>query len=108
MSGVSTCKLPVGVCRVGTEGELQWTEAEVRDPPTDGDAAQTPIEGDIAMGAAEGPPADRGAAQLPVADVGPVVPGATFRVASFNIGINQDMLNARRTPQYLDDTERII
>ena len=108
MSGVSACKLSVEVFHIGTEGEPQWTETEVRGPPTDGDAVQTAIEGDIAVGAAEGPPADRAAAQLPVADVGPAVPGATFRVASFNIGINQHMLNARRTPQYLDDTERII
>ena len=37
-----------------------------------------------------------------------LLPIATFRVGSFNIGINQEMLNAKRTPQYLDDTERII
>ena len=37
-----------------------------------------------------------------------VLPIGVIRVGSFNIGINHDMLNARRTPQYLDDTERII
>ena len=36
-----------------------------------------------------------------------LLPIATFRVGSFNIGINHEMLNARRTPQYLDDTERM-
>ena len=49
-------------------GEFRWTEAEARGPPTDGSAAQPPVEDVItnqqedAMGSTEGSPADWGAA----------------------------------------------